>query len=91
MNFKRDKKELIVFDRKHCKKLLDDEKIEEAKTYLKYFFFSSQSKIFFFNGYEFVLYTRDDALKLIPNDFKLDRVVPNPHTKKFEKEEISLI
>ena len=90
-NFKRDKKELIVFDRKYCKKLLDAEKVQEAKNYLKYFFFSYQNKIFFFNGYEFILYNRDDAIKLIPSDFKISIVVPNEHTKKFEKEEISLI
>ena len=91
MNFKRDKKELIIFDRKYCKKLLDSEKIDDAKNYLKYFFFAYQNKIFFFNGYEFILYNRDDALKLIPNDFKLSVIIPNEHTKKFEKEEISLI
>ena len=90
MNFIRDKKELIVFDRNHCKTLLNSNKVEEAKTYLKYFFFSYENKIFFFNGYEFLLYTKEEALKLIPDDFKLSVMVPNEHTKKFEKEEISL-
>lgn len=90
MNFIRDKKELIVFDRNHCKNLLTSNKVEEAKTYLKYFFFSYENKIFFFNGYEFVLYTKEEALKLIPDDFKLSVMIANEHTKKFEKEEISL-
>lgn len=90
MKFVRDKKELIVFDRKHCKTLLDSNKIEEAKIYLKYFFFSYGNKIFFFDGYEFVLHTKEEALKLIPDDFKLSTMVPNELTKKFEKEEISL-
>ena len=90
MNFIRDKTELIVFDRNRCKTLLNSNKVEEAKTYLKYFFFSYENKIFFFNGYEFLLYTKEEALKLIPDDFKLSVMVPNEHTKKFEKEEISL-
>jgi hypothetical protein len=90
INFERNKKELVIFDRKHCKKLLTNEKIEEAKRYLDYFFFPFENKIFFFNGREFVLYNRDDAIKLIPDDFKISIVVANEHTKKFEKEEISL-
>ncbi len=88
--FKRDKIELIKFDRNHCKGLLTKNKIKTAKKYLKYFFFPFQNKIFFFNGYEFILYNREEALKLIPDDFKISIMIPNEQTKKFDKEEISL-
>jgi len=90
MKFIRDKKELVIFDRAYAKKLLDDNKIEEVKKYITYFFYSFQNKIFFFDGFEFILYNRDDALKLIPDDLKTSMLIANSNTKKFEKEDFSL-
>ena len=80
----------IRFDRIHCKNLLDSEQIESAKLYIKKFFFSYQNKIFYNDGINFILYTREDALKLIPNDLKISILKPNETAKKFEKQDISI-
>ena len=80
----------IRFDRLHCKNLLDTEQIESAKLYIKKFFFSYQNKIFYNDGINFILYSREDALKLIPNDLKISILKPNETTKKFEKQDISI-
>ena len=80
----------IRFDRLHCKNLLDTEQIESAKLYIKKFFFSYQNKIFYNDGINFILYSREDALKLIPNDLKISILKPNETTKKFEKQDISV-
>jgi len=90
ITFERNKKHLIMFDRKYCKKLLDKNKLDEAKLYLRYFFFSYQTKIFFFNGIEFILYSREEAFKLIPDDLKSSFLLPNEETKKFDKIDCSL-
>ena len=67
----------IRFDRLHCKNLLETEQIEQAKQYIRQFFFSYQNKIFYNDGISFILYTREDALKLIPNDLKISILKPN--------------
>ena len=80
----------IRFDRLHCKNLLETEQIEQAKQYIRQFFFSYQNKIFYNDGISFILYTREDALKLIPNDLKISMLKPNELTKKYEKQDVSL-
>ena len=80
----------VRFDRLYCKQLLDSEQIDQAKEYIKKFFFSYQNKIFYNDGISFILYTREDALKLIPNDLKISLMKPNEITKKFEKQDISI-
>jgi hypothetical protein len=90
MKFIRNKIEFVVFDRQYCKTLLDSNKIKEAKAYIKYFFFNYGNKIFFFNGLTFILYTREETLKLIPDDLKVEVTIPNQITKKFETVEISI-
>ena len=80
----------IRFDRLYCKQLLDSEQIDQAKEYIKKFFFSYQNKIFYNDGISFILYTREDALKLIPNDLKISLMKPHETTKKFEKQDISI-
>ena len=52
----------VRFDRLYCKQLLDSEQIDQAKEYIKKFFFSYQNKIFYNDGISFILYTREDAL-----------------------------
>ena len=80
----------IRFNRLHCKELLEQNKIDDAKVYIKKFFFSFQNKIFFNDGIQFILYPREEALKLIPNDLKTSVILPNEQTKKYEKTDISL-
>ena len=80
----------IRFDRLHCKQLLDSEQIDQAKQYIRKFFFSYQNKIFYNDGISFTMYSREDALKLIPNDLKVSILKPNELTKKYEKQDISL-
>ena len=84
MKFIRNKIEFVVFDRQYCKTLLDSNKIKEAKAYIKYFFFNYGNKIFFFNGLTFILYTREEALKLIPDDLKVEVTIPNQITKNLK-------
>jgi len=71
MSFIRNRKELIIFDRLHCKKIMNDNNIKGAKEYIKYFFYPYNDKLFFFNGDEYILYNREDGLKLIPDDLKV--------------------
>ena len=80
----------IRFDRLYCKNLLEEEQIDEAKKYIKQFFFPYQNMIFYNDGINFILYKRDDALKLIPNDLEISLMKPNEITKKFEKQKVSL-
>jgi hypothetical protein len=79
--------ENIKFNYNHAKALIDAEKVDEVKTYVKQFFFRYYEKIFNFDGSVFTLYEREAAMKLIPSDFKITRMIPNEHTKKYEKEE----
>lgn len=90
MNFNRNQANLIIFDRGHCQQLLKAKKIKEAELYLNYFFFNYQTKIFFFNGYEFILYTREEAMKLISDDLTVTQKIANTDTEKFEKTVYSL-
>ena len=80
----------IRFNRLHCKELLEQNKIDDARVYIKKFFFSFQNKIFFNDGIQFILYPREEALKLIPNDLKTSVILPNEQTKKIKKFDISL-
>jgi len=82
--------ENIKFNLTHAKALIDAEKLEDVKTYIKQFFFKYNDKIFHFNGHTFQLFEREQASKLIPSDFCTTRLIANIHTKKFEKEEFSL-
>ena len=82
--------ENIIFNYNHAKTLIDTEKLDEVKAYIKLFFFRFQDKIFYFDGEIFNLMKRVDALLLIPSDFAITRMVANQHTHKFEKVEFTL-
>ena len=82
--------ENIKFNYTHAKALIDAEKLDDVKAYVKLFFFRYKQKIFHFDGSTFILYDRDDAMKLIPSDFSITRMVANQHTHKFEKVEFTL-
>ena len=58
----------IKFNYIHIKELFDNNQIDEAKTYLKQFFFRFKTQIFFFNGIQFELRDQKETLKLIPDD-----------------------
>ena len=58
----------IKFNYLHIKELFDNNQIDEAKTYLKQFFFRFKTQIFFFNGIQFELRDQKETLKLIPDD-----------------------
>ena len=75
----------IKFDVVYLKSLLDENKVKELEAYLRKFFFRYKTKIFFFDGVVFELYDQDKALKLIPNDCVLEKMVADEETKKFKK------
>ena len=81
--------EFVKFDITHGKKLLDDEKISELKAYIKHFFFKYRDKIFFFDGTTFILYGRDAAMTLIPDDFTTTIMTADNTTHKFIKDKIT--
>ena len=81
--------EFVKFDIAHGKKLIDEEKLSELKAYIKRFFFKYRDKIFYFDGSNFILYEREQAMKLIPNDYTSTRMTANNTTHKFVKEETS--
>jgi hypothetical protein len=82
--------ENIIFDYNHAKTLIDTEKLDEVKYYIKLLFFRYQNMIFYFDGDVYTLMKRADALLLIPSDFSITRMVANQHTHKFEKQEFTL-
>jgi hypothetical protein len=82
--------ENIKFNYTHAKALIDAENIDGVKAYVKQFFFRFHEKIFFFDGDSFILYEREQAMKLIPSDFSITRMIANQHTHKFEKVEFTL-
>lgn len=82
--------ENIKFNYNHAKALIDAEKVDQVKEYVKQFFFRYHEKIFHFDGLVFTLYDREAAMKLIPSDFKITRMIANEHTKKYEKEEFTM-
>ena len=88
--FVRNEIDLIKFNRTKLAQLLKENKVAEAKRYIDYFFFPYENKIFYFDGYVFNLFNKEDALKLIPNDMKIVQMIPNEQTKKFEKEEYNI-
>jgi len=69
----------------YLKSLLDTDKIKDLEAYLRKFFFRYKTKIFFFDGVMFDLYDQDKALKLIPSDCVLEKMVADEETKKFKK------
>ena len=75
----------IKFDVVYLKSLLDTDKIKELEAYLRKFFFRYKTEIFFFDGVKFELYEQHKALKLIPNDCVLEKMVADEETKKFKK------
>ena len=75
----------IKFDVVYLKSLLDTDKIKELEAYLRKFFFRYKTKIFFFDAVMFDLYDQDKALKLIPSDCVLEKMVADEETKKFKK------
>ena len=75
----------IKFDVVYLKSLLDTDKIKELEAYLRKFFFRYKTEIFFFDGVVFELYEQYKALKLIPNDCVLEKMVADEETKKFKK------
>jgi Family of unknown function (DUF5906) len=77
----------IRFDVKYGKTLLEKDNIPALESYFKQFFFKHNTKIFYFNGSTFDLHEQSDAIKLIPNDFILNKMVADEATKKFKKEE----
>jgi len=58
----------ILFSNAYCKQLLKNDKIEEAKTYLRNFFFCYNTELFYFNGEDFNLYSKTDIPKLVSKD-----------------------
>ena len=58
----------IKFNYDHIKELYDTNKIDEAKTYFKQFFYRNGTQIFCFDGIKFYLRDQKEALKLIPDD-----------------------
>ena len=82
--------ENIKLNYPHAKSLINSGQFEAVKNYIKLFFFRFSDKIFYYDGTSFILHERDQALKMIPSDFSIIRMVPNSKTNKFEKEEFSL-
>jgi hypothetical protein len=83
-------KELIKIDYVYCKSLLNSNKVDEARAYIKRFFFKYNDNIFHYDGISFTLYKRDQAISLIPSDLKIELMIPNEETKKFDKVKIKL-
>lgn len=79
----------VKFDYTHIKNLIDNEQLELVEIYLKKFFFRYKDKLFYFDGVNFILYERSEAMKLIPDDLKTIRLIPDEKTKKFIKEEFN--
>jgi hypothetical protein len=66
------KKEFVKFDYVYCRSLLEQEKVDEAKAYVSLFFFRFRDSIFYFDGFTFLLYPLERAMKLIPSDLKIE-------------------
>lgn len=62
--------EITKFDPVLCKTLIDQKKIEEAKAYVRQYFFRYTNKILFFNGIDFKLYNYKDIVNLVPSDLQ---------------------
>lgn len=84
------KKEFIKFDYCYCKALLDAQKVDDAKKYIKRFFFRYRTEVFFYTGSTFLLYPRAKAIELLPEDLQIEYMVPNEVTKKFDKVNVKL-
>lgn len=90
------KKEFVKFDYVYCRSLLENEKIDEAKQYINCFFFRFRDSIFYFDGFTFLLYPLERAMKLIPSDLKIELNVLNELkssqvNKKYDKIKFRLV
>jgi len=77
----------IKFDCEYVKKLYLAKKFDLAETYVKKFFFRYGAKIFYFDGFTFVLYEREKAVNLIPDDIKVSTMKADENLNKYIKEE----
>ena len=90
------KKEFVKFDYVYCRSLLEQEKVDEAKAYVSLFFFRFRDSIFYFDGFTFLLYPLERAMKLIPSDLKIEINVLNELkssqvNKKYDKIKFKLV
>ena len=63
--------ENLRFDVTHLKQLLEEQRNDAAKKYVKQYFFKYGVDVFFYDGENFVLYNRTEATNQIPDDLKL--------------------
>eukprot|EP01040_Poterioochromonas_malhamensis_P005688 gene5688-6111_t len=80
----------LRWDVMHAKQLVDNDKIQQVKDYVKKFFFHYQGQVFFFTGTSHVLYDRCKAMELIPDDIVRDVFTANMDKHKFETNEFKL-
>jgi len=90
------KKEFVKFDYVYCRSLLEQEKVDEAKAYVSLFFFRFRDSIFYFDGFTFLLYPLERAMKLIPSDLKIEINILNELkssqvNKKYDKIKFRLV
>ena len=81
MSLELNQKYLLEFNPKYAEELLDDGKVDEAKQYVNTFFYSYGAKIYYYNGKEFILYSKPLAKRLIPINLKINIVKPNSTIK----------
>ena len=73
----------IKFSLMHLKNLVDEEKDDDAKTYINKFFYNSGVNVFYYTGDGFVLYEQAKALKLLSDEVVRFSIVGKKVTVEF--------
>ena len=73
----------IEFDMFYCEQLLEQNKLEDVKSYIKKFFFKYKQDIFYFDGEKFELHNKADALGLISKNLEKYQTIDKKSVQVF--------